>query len=71
MNDQDVVKFVIEENYLAWYGHLGAEVLDYSPIQTPFQEQAATVSFNVLVFQNWKRHLDNALEVVKNWKSPV
>ncbi len=72
LNDEDVVKHVLNDHLVLWNGLAFDEVLDYylnpSTDRAPFQAQAAKVSMNVLVFQDWKRHLDNALEVVKTWK---
>lgn len=68
MNDQDVVNYVMSQHYGYWDVDEEGNKLDYSPQQTTFWKMALSVTMNVLVFQDWKRHLDNALEVVKTWK---
>ncbi len=73
MTDHDVVKHVLDDHLVLWNGLAFDKVLDYylnpASDRAPFKAQAAKVAMNVQVFQDWKYHLDNALEVVKNWKA--
>ena len=70
MTDDDIVKLVSDELFPGVEYENTNERLGYYTTQlSPFEEQAARVHFNILVFQEWKRHLHNALITVENWRA--
>ncbi len=73
MTDDDVVKYVIEDNFMAWFEHPGGVALDYEPKKeddrSRWRNYAAYLNMYQTWHEPWREHLDNALEVVRTWRA--
>lgn len=68
MTDDDVVKSVLAQHYGYWDVDEEGKRLEYETQRDTFWRMASTVTMKVEFFQDWKKHLTDALTTVKNWR---